>query len=95
MRASLRPIVVKFGIFALVMTVLTACLFVIFGQYTSGSTKAYSAVFADVSRLKPGDSVRIAGMRVGTVDLQELVGEVIDQLAPRAPRHSTCATSTA
>ena len=32
MRASLRPIVVKFGIFALVMTVLTACLFVIFGQ---------------------------------------------------------------
>jgi len=67
-RASLRPIVVKFGIFALVMTVLTACLFVIFGQYTSGSTKGYSAVFADVSRLKPGDSVRIAGMRVGTVD---------------------------
>jgi signal transduction histidine kinase len=27
-------------------------------------------------------------MRVGSVDLQQLAGEVIDQLAPRAPRHS-------
>ncbi|MCA1646376.1 MAG: GAF domain-containing protein [Chloroflexi bacterium] len=38
----------------------------------------------DLSRIQAG---RVA-MRVGTVDLQQLVGEVIDQLAPRAPRHS-------
>jgi phospholipid/cholesterol/gamma-HCH transport system substrate-binding protein len=59
---------VKFAIFGLVMAVLTAFLFFIFGQYRTGSTNAYSAVFVDASRLKPGDSVRVAGIRVGTVD---------------------------
>jgi phospholipid/cholesterol/gamma-HCH transport system substrate-binding protein len=63
-----RGTVVKFGIFGIVMTLLTAFLFLIFGQYQSGSTNGYSAVFANVSRLKTGDSVRVAGVRVGTVD---------------------------
>jgi phospholipid/cholesterol/gamma-HCH transport system substrate-binding protein len=40
----------------------------IFGQYRTGSTTSYSAVFADVSRLKSGASVRVAGIRVGTVE---------------------------
>jgi phospholipid/cholesterol/gamma-HCH transport system substrate-binding protein len=57
----------KFGIFAMVMALLTASLFVIFGEYRTGTTNAYSAVFRDVSGLKAGDSVRAAGMRVGTV----------------------------
>ena len=38
----------------------------------------------DLSRIQAG---RVA-MRVGSVDLPQLVGEIIDQLAPRAPRHS-------
>jgi phospholipid/cholesterol/gamma-HCH transport system substrate-binding protein len=59
---------VKFGAFVVVMVVLTAALFFIFGQYRTGSTNSYSAVFADVSGLKSGDSVRAAGMRVGTVE---------------------------
>jgi phospholipid/cholesterol/gamma-HCH transport system substrate-binding protein len=72
MRRSLRPTIVKFGIFAVVMALLTASLFVIFGQYQTGSTKDYSAVFADASRLKSGQSVRVAGMRVGTVNSVKL-----------------------
>ena len=52
MRRSLRPTLIKFGIFAVVMAMLTASLFFIFGQYQTGSTK----------------SVRVAGMRVGTVN---------------------------
>jgi phospholipid/cholesterol/gamma-HCH transport system substrate-binding protein len=68
MRRSLRPTLVKLGIFAAVMTLLTASLFFIFGQYQTGSTKDYSAVFADASRLETGQSVRVAGMRVGTVN---------------------------
>jgi phospholipid/cholesterol/gamma-HCH transport system substrate-binding protein len=68
MRRSLRPTLIKFGIFAVVMAILTASLFFIFGQYQTGSTKDYSAVFADASRLKTGQSVRVAGMRVGTVN---------------------------
>ncbi len=62
-----RRTVVKFTVFASVMLVLTAVLFFVFGQYRTGSTTTYSAVFADVSRLKAGDSVRVAGVRVGTV----------------------------
>jgi phospholipid/cholesterol/gamma-HCH transport system substrate-binding protein len=58
----------KFGVFAVAMALLTASLFVIFGQYRSGATHAYSAVFRDVSGLKVGDSVRAAGMRIGTVN---------------------------
>jgi signal transduction histidine kinase len=38
----------------------------------------------DLSRIQAG---RVA-MRVGSVDLPQLVGEIIDQLSPRAPKHS-------
>ncbi|KAA0084593.1 MCE family protein [Mycolicibacterium sp. P9-64] len=65
--SEVRGSLVKFGIFALIMIVLTAALFAIFGQYRSGSTQSYSAVFTDASSLEPGDSVRVAGIRVGTV----------------------------
>ncbi|MCV7279669.1 MCE family protein [Mycolicibacterium flavescens] len=73
MRQPLRPTLVKFGIFTAVMTLLTASLFVIFGQYQTGSTRSYSAVFGDVSRLETGQSVRVGGMRVGTVEQVQLL----------------------
>lgn len=63
-----RATLIKFTIFAVVMAMLTAFLFFIFGQYRTGATNGYSAVFSDVSRLKPGQSVRVAGIRVGTVN---------------------------
>lgn len=63
----LAPTAIKFGVFVTVMTLLTAVLFAIFSQYRSGSSDDYSAVFTDASSLKTGDSVRIAGIRVGTV----------------------------
>lgn len=59
--------IVKFGVFATIMVFLTAFLFVTFAQYRSGSTNGYSAVFSDASRLASGDTVRVAGIRVGTV----------------------------
>lgn len=68
MRGSMRATLLKFGVFAIVMAVLTAFLFFIFGQYRTGATTGYSAVFNDASRLKTGDSVRVAGIRVGTVN---------------------------
>jgi phospholipid/cholesterol/gamma-HCH transport system substrate-binding protein len=64
---SLRGTIVKFGAFAAVMALLTVFLFFIFSQYRTGSTNGYSAVFGDVSRLKTGQTVRVAGIRVGTV----------------------------
>ena len=63
-----RGMLIKFSIFAVIMAMLTAFLFIAFGQVRSGSTNGYSAVFADASRLKGGDSVRVAGVRVGTVN---------------------------
>jgi phospholipid/cholesterol/gamma-HCH transport system substrate-binding protein len=57
----------KFGAFALVMVLLTAVLIAIFGQYRAGATTDHRAVFNDVSRLEVGDTVRVAGIRVGTV----------------------------
>ena len=58
---------IKFGIFATIMSLLTVFLFFTFGQYRTGSTNGYSAVFTDASRLAEGDTVRVAGIRVGTV----------------------------
>lgn len=58
---------IKLSVFGAVMLLLTAALFAIFGQYRTGSAHDYSAVFTDVSDLKPGDSVRVSGIRVGTV----------------------------
>src|ERR1700690_3829079 len=65
--SGLRPTIVKFGAFAVVMVLLTVFLFFIFGQYRTGSTTGYSALFADVAHLKPGQTVRVAGRRVGTI----------------------------
>jgi phospholipid/cholesterol/gamma-HCH transport system substrate-binding protein len=68
MRASLVPTLIKFGAFAVVMSMLTVFLFFTFGQYRTGSVSGYSALFHDASRLRAGDSVRVAGIRVGTVN---------------------------
>lgn len=62
-----RGTIIKFGIFAAIMSLLTVFLFFTFGQYRTGSTNGYSAVFTDASRLATGDTVRVAGIRVGTV----------------------------
>lgn len=62
-----RGVVLKFGVFVAVMAVLTGFLFAVFGQYRNGSTTAYSAVFKDVSSLQAGETVRFAGVRIGTV----------------------------
>lgn len=59
---------IKFTAFGLVMAVLTAFLFFIFSDARTGAANQYSAVFKDASRLKTGDTVRIAGIRVGTVN---------------------------
>ena len=68
-----RNTIIKFGIFAVIMVVLTALLFATFAQVRTGSTSGYSAIFKDASRLVKGDTVRVAGIRVGTVrDVQLL-----------------------
>lgn len=57
----------KFGAFVVTMSLVTAFMVMIFSEYRGGSTARYSAVFADVSSLESGDTVRISGIRVGQV----------------------------
>lgn len=64
---SLRRTIFKFAAFATVMITLTVCLFLAFGEVRGGSTGGYSALFKDASSLRSGDSVRVAGVRIGTV----------------------------
>ncbi|HET9876983.1 MAG TPA: MCE family protein [Mycobacterium sp.] len=59
--------VIKLAAFVVVMLVLTTFLFFVFGQYQTGTTNRYSAVFSDVSQLGSGQTVRVGGARVGTV----------------------------
>ncbi|MDT5177599.1 MAG: phospholipid/cholesterol/gamma-HCH transport system substrate-binding protein [Mycobacterium sp.] len=82
-----RGMLIKFGIFASIMALLTVFLFFTFGQYRTGSTNGYSAVFTDASRLETGDTVRVAGIRVGTVtdvSLQSDRSVLVDFDADRA-----------
>jgi phospholipid/cholesterol/gamma-HCH transport system substrate-binding protein len=64
----MRAVSAKLAVFAVVMGLLTAMLFVVFAQVRGGEGNSYTAVFADVSDLNDGDSVRVSGVRVGTVD---------------------------
>ncbi|MGH3360674.1 MAG: MlaD family protein, partial [Nocardioidaceae bacterium] len=58
--------------FIVVTTIATAMLAITIGNITFESRQDYKAVFTDTTGLIEGDDVRIAGVRVGTVDSIEL-----------------------
>jgi phospholipid/cholesterol/gamma-HCH transport system substrate-binding protein len=67
---------IKLMIFALVTVLATFVLAVTISNRTfGGSPKSYSAMFSDVTGLLPGDSVRAAGVRVGTVKSIEVAND--------------------
>jgi phospholipid/cholesterol/gamma-HCH transport system substrate-binding protein len=55
-------------VFVTVCLTLIWTVFVTLQRNVAGETKSYAAVFTDVSGLKIGDEVRMAGVRVGRVD---------------------------
>lgn len=64
---SARSMLIKVGIFTVVMVLVSAALVVVFGDFRFGSESKYHATFLDASRLKGGQKVRIAGIPVGAV----------------------------
>ena len=60
--------VLSVSIFTVAMLMVAALLIVVFGEFRFASDKNYHATFADASRLKTGQDVRIAGVPVGTVE---------------------------
>jgi phospholipid/cholesterol/gamma-HCH transport system substrate-binding protein len=60
------------SIFTVVMLLVAAGLVVVFGQFRFAGGNGYHATFAEASRLKAGQDVRIAGVPVGSVDAVKL-----------------------
>jgi phospholipid/cholesterol/gamma-HCH transport system substrate-binding protein len=59
--------VIKFGIFVAVTVVLTGLLITVIGNISFVKSHSYTAVFKDATQVSPGDEVRLAGVKVGTV----------------------------
>src|SRR6201998_1283930 len=64
---SHRSMGLKVSAFAVAMLVVAAGLVVVFGDFRFGPESTYHATFSNVSRLKSGQKVRIAGVPVGAV----------------------------
>ena len=70
----MKATAVKFGIFTLVSLLFMALLFNTMANNVDGGTTDYQAEFTDVSGLRPGDDVRVAGVKVGRVQSIEVEG---------------------
>jgi phospholipid/cholesterol/gamma-HCH transport system substrate-binding protein len=64
---------VKLVIFVVVTVMATTLLAVTIGNISFGPTKAYKAAFVDATGVVKGDDVRIAGVKVGTVQSVEIL----------------------
>ena len=58
---------VNVSVFTVVMVLVAAALVVVFGEFRFAAGNTYHANFAEASRLKAGQDVRIAGVPVGSV----------------------------
>ncbi|MDQ6874824.1 MAG: MCE family protein [Actinomycetota bacterium] len=93
MRGFLAPLI-KLSIFAVVTIALTALLATTIAAVGFGSRTSYKALFTDVTGLQRGDDVRIAGVKVGTVDGIKLVRRNIAQVTFSVAKDQPLATST-
>jgi len=92
-RGFLAPLI-KLSIFAVVTIALTALLATTIAAVGFGSRTSYKALFTDVTGLQRGDDVRIAGVKVGTVDGIKLVRRNIAQVTFSVAKDQPLATST-
>ncbi|WP_375487429.1 MCE family protein [uncultured Jatrophihabitans sp.] len=67
MRGLLAPLI-KLVVFLIITVLVTYVLAVTISNQSFGATHSYKANFTDVTGLNEGDDVRIAGVRVGTVE---------------------------
>jgi phospholipid/cholesterol/gamma-HCH transport system substrate-binding protein len=79
-RGVLAPLT-KLIVFTVVTALATGLLALTIANATFTSRSGYLARFTDVSGLLVGDDVRIAGVRVGTVDAVELVDRRVAQVS--------------
>jgi len=70
----IRGTAIKFGVFTAVSILFIALLYNTMANNVDGDVVEYDAVFADVSGLRTGDDVRVAGVKVGRVQRIEVLG---------------------
>ncbi|CDO88930.1 mammalian cell entry protein [Mycobacterium triplex] len=68
MQENLKGAALRLGIFLSVCLLTGALLFAVFGEVRFGDGKTYYAEFTNVSNLREGKLVRIAGVEVGKVE---------------------------
>lgn len=68
----------KVAAFTVVMLLVLGLLVMTFGKFRFGSAVSYRAEFDSVSRLKPGQDVRVAGIPVGSVTNIAINGDHVD-----------------
>jgi phospholipid/cholesterol/gamma-HCH transport system substrate-binding protein len=73
-RRGLTRTIIKVVLFTAVSVLLTSVVFSSLLDVDSHSASGYTADFTNASGLQPGDTVRIAGVEVGKVNLVALVG---------------------
>lgn len=84
----------KLGAFSLVLLLFTAIIIVVFGQMRFDRTTGYSAIFTNVSGLRPGQFVRASGVEVGKVSKIELIeGAAGSRSTSRSTGPCPCSTS--
>ncbi|MET7770109.1 MlaD family protein [Nocardia sp. NPDC005366] len=71
-----RKSLIGVSLFVAVACALIWVTYVTLDRGINGDTNSYSAIFSDVSGLREGDDVRMAGVRVGRVDKVELAGDL-------------------
>ncbi|AWK76523.1 mammalian cell entry protein (plasmid) [Rhodococcus oxybenzonivorans] len=86
--------IIKFSVFALVMIVIAGGLVVVFGQMRFDSQNGYKAVFSNVSGLRTGEFVQIAGVEVGKVDKITIVDNTQAEVEFSLDREVSLMTST-
>ena len=70
----IRGTAIKFGVFSAVAILFLALLYNTMANNVNGDVEEYDAVFSDVSGLRTGDDVRVAGVKVGRVQSIEVQG---------------------
>jgi phospholipid/cholesterol/gamma-HCH transport system substrate-binding protein len=69
-----RSALIGFTVFMVAALVLTTLVYGTLRRDPGGPTDSYTALFTDVTGLRGGDDVRVAGVRVGRVDSVSLAG---------------------
>lgn len=72
---GIGKVAAKFGAFAIAAGLLLMLLVNTMVNGLGGDSRTYDAVFADVSGLRVGDDVKVAGVRVGRVESIEVDGD--------------------